>query len=151
MFSYSMGEVNTKFATKLAEATGEQYAKAIAERGKQILDMEFTIEGTDEGPWKQLADSTVKRKGFSAILYETGDLMKSTFARKTGKGWSFGVESDKFDPNLHEFGFFNIISGTWVPARPMVGPALRQVEREKPAIKKDVEQEFISNMGDLIV
>ena len=152
MFDFTTMDLDTGIAEKAAYAAQEHLARAMAERGKKIIDMEFVIEGTIEGsPWAPLAESTVKRKGHEAILYETGEMMFSTFARKTSTGWSFGVESSRVDPKLHEFGFWNVKAGVWVPARPMVGPAVRQVNREMSSLKKDVEKEFTAALEDAFV
>ena len=152
LFDFSMSNIDTKMASKAGALAQEHLARAMAERGKKILDMEFVIEGTIEGsPWAKLADSTIKRKGHEAILYETGELMRGTYVKKTPKGWAFGVESTKFDPKLHEYGFFNVKSGSWVPARPMVGPAVRQVNREMNSIKSKIHAQFVEAIGDAFV
>jgi len=146
LFNFEMKGLDKGIAERAAYIAQQHLAQAMAERGKKILDMEFTIEGTIEGtPWAPLAKSTRDRKGFDAVLWETGDLMKSIFVKKTPTGWSFGVESDKFDPKLHEFGFVHK-SGTWVPARPFIGPAIRQVNREMTQIAKPIIKEFTAEL-----
>jgi len=103
-------------------------AKADAERGAEILREQFEREGTIDGRWAPLSPRTIAQKGFSRILFRTGELADSVFVRQSGRNsYDFGIRHSKFDPRLHEFGS----PGRNIPARPSLGPATRQLQAEK--------------------
>lgn len=97
-----------------------------AQRGAEIITEEFEREGTIDGRWEPLEEQTIKRKGHDIILYDRGELSEGAFFEKRGKQWVFGIRHPRFEPRVHEYGF----PQKNIPARPIVGPAARQLKME---------------------
>lgn len=104
----------------------DSYKEAVALRMKEIILEEFFRQATIEGDWDELSYRTVAKKGHDTILQQTGELSESAYAEKQPSGdWKVGIRSSTFNPAVHEYG----IPGH-MPARPIIGPARRQVNRE---------------------
>lgn len=87
--------------------------------------------GTDAlgNPWEPLAPSTIRRKGHSDILIESGDLRESfrwSITGTPGDSADYELAIGSADPKLpfHEFGTESI------PKRPVLVPAARYLEIE---------------------
>lgn len=74
----------------------------------------------DGNPWAPLAESTVRRKGHSSILFETGELAKSIQVERSGKTFTV-ITSDVDYADYMQEGFTHWRSGKRVPARPFMG------------------------------
>jgi hypothetical protein len=124
----------------------EDYKEAVALRAKEIMEEEFINQGTEEGPWLELNEITIRKKGHDIILFESGEFSLSPYAIQVGENWRVGIKSSKFDPAYHEYGT------EFMPARPIVGPAKRQVNREirlksKPEQVQIVTESFWSKVA----
>jgi len=86
----------------------------------------FDVQGRPK--WDALAPSTVEKKGFSTILYETGQLRSVATAKSIWKvKTSAGVGTASVDSlpgaeygMYHQSGFINARTGTAVSARPFM-------------------------------
>ena len=98
------------------EAAAEEERKNIREKASQGQD-------ATGAPWEPLAESTIRRKGHSKILFETGDMLGSAYTKKTGpKSAVLGIADEKI--LWHERGTESI------PARPVLAPAKTHLETQ---------------------
>ena len=146
-FDYQVADLDLKQVERALALSSDEMQHRAAKRGKEILDDQWVAGGTIEGAWDPLSKFTLDNKDSVFILYETGDLWSSTFYRKNEKGeWIFGVDDPK--AVYHEYGFTNAQTGKWVPPRPMVGPALRQLLLEFSSLVKPVQKSFTEKIAE---
>lgn len=117
--------------------------KRVAAYYERQIKLNITTSGTLTGkPFEPLAESTIKRKGSSNPLIDTGDLRNSVRAHvidentafvgvKRGKQHRKGKEDTADIAAIHEFGA--IVPGGEIPARPFIRPVINDEKMRKEA------------------
>lgn len=130
------------FARRLEQVASEAIAEEAHEWAKEIRDGIRTQKSAREAqpPWEPLAPTTVKAKGSTKSLIDTGTLMRSIKAEKVGRGkWHVGVKRgartrDGKDlaniAHVHEFGAVRRSKtggvSILIPKRQFIAPILRK-------------------------
>ena len=107
-----------KLAQNLAQLAKipSQLSKPISEEINKLIQTQFAQGQDPYGKgWAPLAPSTIKRKGHSSILVETGKLAASTVAISMSGA---GIELRSIDyGNFHQFGTKYMVAREILPGR----------------------------------
>lgn len=119
--AFVWSEDNTREVKRAIRAGADLGLKKIANETEEQID-----EGFDTGhdalgkPWKPLAPSTIRKKGHSQILVDSGHMRESLYSDTNFAGNSAQVGFTDGTIRFHEFG----VPENNLPARPVLGPAV---------------------------
>lgn len=113
---------------------------SVAQSEQELIETNWDKQQDALGrPWAPLAASTIRKKGHSRILVESGDMRESVYSRRQS---AFQVEIGVADPkiHIHEYGTEHI------PPRKVIEPAkvhLRQ-GRMQSALSKEIARSILA-------
>ena len=112
----------------LAEGASDAVAEATEETHSKMMDNWDSGQDAMGRPWRPLSPVTVREKGHSSILYDTGEMkgsVKMDIDRTRLRG---SVYSTSGLIPIHEYG----VPENGLPRRPIMGPAGERLSREVP-------------------
>jgi phage gpG-like protein len=123
------------FAAHAVENVSELLERgAVARLGEIIVADIKSRHGFYQAGWAPLSPFTIDRKGADTPLLESGELSDSYYGKvmedPSGSGKALVIGSDMDTALFHEMGYNNARTGTFVPARPVLLPAVYAHEAE---------------------